>query len=54
MVSNLHEDSNALCNIISFKMFYMDSVCDTCWKKTFFLKKLEKLEPINNYELLND
>lgn len=25
-----------------FKMFYMDSICDTCWKKNINFKKIKK------------
>jgi hypothetical protein len=55
MVSNLHEDSNAVFNIISFQdVLYGLSLWYMLEKNIFFSLKFKKLEPINNYELLND
>jgi hypothetical protein len=43
MVSNLHENLNALSISFHLKMFYKDQICDTCLKKNMNSKeKLQK------------
>ncbi len=54
MVLNLHEDSNALFNIVSSQnLDYMDSICDTCKKTNMNSKNnLQKLKVTKIYGFL--